>query len=806
MTACFHCGEAIPAGRELAASVGGVPQAFCCHGCAAAAALIDGAGLSDYYRWRTVSGVKPAAGVADLWSAYDRAQSTPGVQRDGGVARVNLLIEGMRCSACGWLVEHRLRQLSGVSEVSLNPATARAHVVYGDIPLSFILRSIAMLGYQPHVLGAADTIEVATRERRTALKRLAVAGFGMMQVMMIAVALYEAPSAGMSPVIREYLRITALLVTTPVLLYAGAPFFAGALASLRARRLGMDVPVALGLVLAFAASSVNALRGVGEVYFDSVVMFLFLLLFGRYLEMIARHRAGSAAEALARVLPAITRRLTALGEEQVPVAALAAGDRIRVAAGEVIPADGRLVACDALVDESLTTGESRPVAKRDGAGVVGGTINLLRPVVVEVTATGPTTVLAGIARLLERASTERPRRTLLADQAAGWFVACVLVGAAVTATAWLWFDPARALTATLAVLVATCPCALSLATPVAVTAAITALARRGILVSRPDALEALARIDYALLDKTGTLTTGQVRVSREEVVGPADAAECRSLAAALEYASGHPYAVAFTGAALAVAADVRVITGAGVEGTVGGRRLRIGRAEFVAEIAGGRPAGLEADGVHLGESGRWLARFELEDQPRAAIHDSLERLRTAGIALEISSGDAVAAVERIAAVAGIDRWSARQAPADKLARVRALRLEGYRVAVVGDGANDAPGLGAADVSVAIGSGSALARADADLILVGGDLGAIGAAVAHARSARVVIRENLLWAAAYNLASLPLAALGFVPPWAAAVGMSASSLFVVANSLRLSRVRIEQPAPPVVALRPAAAIQ
>ena len=786
-TACFHCGEPLPADRPIEAAVAGATRSFCCHGCEAAALLIDGAGLGEYYRWRTETAPRPAVDGTDLWSGFDRPEFTARLVAADGSSQVNLQIEGMRCSACGWLLEQCLQRIDGVQGVSLNPATARAHVQYRDVPLSTLLRSIASLGYQPHVLGVGDTIEVATRERRAALKRVAVAGFGMMQVMMIAVALYESARVGMSPVIRDYLRVISLLMTTPVMLYAGAPFYLGAWRALKARQLGMDVPVSLGILLAFAASALNTLRGSGEIYFDSVVMFLFLLLVGRYLEMLARHRTNSSTEALARLVPAMTRRLTASGEERVPVAALVPGDRIRVEVGEAIAADGVIDGPDTLVDEALMTGESTPLAKHPGATVIAGAINVLRPVVIRVSAVGQSTVLAGMARLLERASTERPERTLLADRIARRFVACVLLGSLLTAVFWWWFDPSKAFGATLAVLVATCPCALSLATPVAVTAAMGGLARRGVLVSRADALEALASVDYALLDKTGTLTLGKARIADARALGPLNLQDCRAIAATLENASGHPLAAAFEGEPPRAVSEVRVVVGAGVEGRIDGLRYRIGHSVFVAELAGPAPAGLESDGVHLGREGGWLARYELEDTLRPGIRGSLRRLRDAGLDLEVASGDHANAVGRTAAAVGIGRWGARLAPAQKLERVRELRAQGHRIAVVGDGANDAAGLGAADVSVALGGGSALARADADLIIVGGDLGAIADAIAHARRARAVIRQNLIWAAAYNLTSLPLAALGYMPPWVAAVGMSVSSLLVVGNALRLMRV-------------------
>ncbi len=787
VSGCFHCGLPVPAGAPVRVTIEGIEREVCCHGCEAAALVIDAAGLADYYAWRTVSAPRPVPKSADPWAAFDRDSFTRGLLRTGSATTVNLLLEGVRCSACGWLIEQRLLQLPGVTSVMLNPATARARVEFNGIALSSILRAIATLGYRPHVLGAADTLEVATRERRQALKRLGVAGFGMMQVMMIAVAFYGADGAGMSPVIRDYLRLISLLITVPVALYAGVPFYAGAARALAARQLSMDVPVTLGVLLAFAASAVNTLRGTGQVYFDSVTMFLFLLLLGRYLEMIARHRATSTAEALARLMPQFARKLTAQGELELPLAALATGDTVRVAVGEAFPADGTLIGAATLADESLLTGESVPVVKRPGDAVIGGTVNVLGPAVVTLTSLGDSTVLAGIVRLLERASTERPARARLADRMAAQFVAVVLLAAVATALAWLYLDPTRAFAATLAVLVVSCPCALSLATPVAVTAAMAALARRGVLVTRADALEALAVADVALIDKTGTLTVGRPQLSSVAVRGPCTATECLALAAGLERSSGHPFAHAFEVFAAAPATDLAVTAGAGVEGLTGGTRYRIGHAAFVAALAGLRPAEFGEDGVHLGRPGQWLARFELEDRPRAGARAAVSALRDAGLAIEIVSGDHAAPVAALANLLGIERHAGRLTPADKLARVRALQLSGARVVVIGDGINDAPCLRAADVSIAIGSGSALAQANADLIIPGNDLGIIAAAVMTARRTRTIIRQNLLWAGGYNLVSLPLAACGLVPPWLAAVGMSASSLLVVANALRLSRV-------------------
>jgi Cu2+-exporting ATPase len=785
---CFHCGEPLPDHPRIGLVIDGREQRVCCLGCRAAAELICDAGLGDYYRFRTAAAPRPEPSADDVWATYDRPDvQAPLLGREGDAAVVNLLIEGLRCAACSWLIGERLGRLPGIVRASVNPATARAQVAFDPrrLGLAAVLRAIAALGYRPHVLGAADTLAVATRERRRALKRLAVAGFGMMQVMMIAVALYIGAVDGMDPVIREYLRIISLVVTTPVLVYAGQPFFAGAYAALRARHVGMDVPVALGIGLAFAASAWNTLVHSGDVYFDSVVMFIFLLLLGRYVEMVARHRAGSTAEALLRLVPATALRMAGAVRERVPVSALAAGDRVLVPVGECFPADGVLAGGATEADEALLTGESLPVAKAAGASVIAGALNCGAPVEVELTAVGQSTVLAGIVRLLERAQTERPRIARLADRAAAWFVGRVLIGAALVAVLWLIVDPSRAFEATLAVLVVTCPCALSLATPTAITAATATLARAGLLVTRPDALEELARADTVLFDKTGTLSLGRPRLERVAAFGISEE-QALALAAALERGSAHPLAQAFETVAAAPAEDPSAHPGLGVEGRVGTVRYRIGTAAFVATLAGPRPAAAAESGVHLGSAGRWLARFEIGDALRPGAAGVVRELEALGLAPTIASGDHADAVAQAAGALGIHRWHARQLPADKLALLRRLRAGGAHVLAVGDGINDAPTLRAASVSLALGTGSELAQASADLVALRGELSTLPLAVRTARRTTAIIRQNLVWAAGYNLVALPLAAFGWVPPWLASVGMSASSLLVVLNALRLAR--------------------
>jgi Cu2+-exporting ATPase len=788
-TQCFHCGEPVPTGLRLSVLIAGESRPMCCEGCKAAAEFIRDAGLADYYRFRDAPAPRPEAAADDAWATYDRPEvQLRLVARHADGASANLLLEGLRCSACGWLIERRLERLSGVNSISVNPATGRAHLEWraGERSLSSMLRTIHELGYRPHLLGAADTLEVAVRERRQALKRLALAGLGMMQVMMFAVALYAGAFEGMDPVLRQFLRLVSMLVATPVLVYSGRPFLEGAWRSVRSGQLGMDVPVALALVLAWSASSFNVLTGRGEVYFDSVTTFIFLLSLGRFAEMAARHRAGSTSDALLRLQPATAIRLSGDTTERIPVADLAVGDVVLVAVGETFPADGSLVSGSTTVNESMLTGESHALQRDAGQAILGGSVNLSRPARVKIDAVGHETVIASIVRLLERAQTERPAIARLADRWASWFVGGVLLAAVAVACAWMLVDPSRAFGTTLAVLVVTCPCALSLATPTAITAATSSLARRGLLITRAETIETLAHTSRIVLDKTGTLTVGEPLVSRCTALGSLESRRCLQIAAGLERSSTHPIARAFRRVVdpLPAPAEAGGEAGEGIEGSFDGVRYRLGRRDFVAAIAG--TAGGADAGIYLGRDGEWLAEIEISDALRPGAQGAVERIARRGIAIEIASGDHPAAVARIAAQAGIADYRARLRPEDKMALVKTREAGGETVLMVGDGINDAPVLAAASVSIAMGAGTSLAQTSAGAVLMTPDLDIIPTAIETARRTVGVIRQNLGWAVAYNIVALPLAALGYIPPWAAAVGMSASSLLVVANAMRLRR--------------------
>ena len=797
-SACFHCGEPIPSGVRIHARIESREEPVCCHGCKAVAEFITGAGLDDYYKYRDQTSARADEPPRpDRWSAYDRPELVERLTRAeaDGARSITVLLEGLRCSACSWLADKALHLQSGVLDVSVNPATARARLVWdpAKVRLGDLLRVLEHVGLRPHPLAGEPAEQLALLERRTALKRLAVAGFGMMQVMMFALPLYVAHTSGMEPGMREFFRLVSMLVSIPVALYSGWPFYQGAWHALKARSVSMDVPVTLGIVAAFVASVWNALTGQGEVYFDSVTMFVFFLSLGRYVEMVARHRAGSVADALARLAPVTARRVRDAQVEDVQAIELQPGDDILVRTGEVFAADGTVVdAADGRVDESMLTGESTAIAKDRGSTVHAGTQNLGAPLRVRVSAVAGNTVLAGIVALLERAQAERPRLAKAADRAAAWFLSRILIGSAIVFVAWWFVDPSKAFPAMLAVLVVTCPCALSLATPAVLAAATADLAKRGVLVAHSDAFEALARATQVLWDKTGTLTRGLVRVEEVQPLRGHSEEECLALAASLERMSEHPIAKAFlaSGVVAATATEVAVTAGAGLEGSVAGRRVRIGTREFAAGLAHATAAGAQDEAheswVFLGDADGLLARFRLTDPMRPEAAACVQQLAGLGLGSAIVSGDGASAVARIAARSGIARYEARLTPHAKVSRLQALQNEGAVVMAIGDGINDAPLLQGADIGVAMGRGSALAQTSADLILVRDSLDQLPGIVQVARRAQRIVKQNLAWSIGYNLAALPLAALGLVPAWLAAIGMSLSSVLVVLNAMRVAR--------------------
>jgi Cu2+-exporting ATPase len=737
---------------------------------------------------------------AGAWDALDDAaewqsfsQAAPG----GGQWTSYIAIEGMWCAACTLAVEDALAGCRGVRGVQVNGATATARVTWapGEGRPSDWWRSLQRAGYGATPAGDMLTSAPRRRAQRMLLWRWLVAGFCMMQVMMYAVPVYIAQPGDMTPDIERLLHWASWLMTLPVLLFSCIPFFRSAWRDVRHGRVGMDVPVVLGILIAFGASSAatfdpGTVLG-GEVWFDSITMFVFFLLSGRLLEQRLRDRTAGALEALARRLPDMVERANAAGDwERVATRRLQPGDRIRVRPGEAVPADGEVVEGASRFDEALLTGESRPVARGTGESVVAGSHNLESPVVVRVTRCGADTRFAQVVALMERASADKPRIAQLADRFATPFLVAVIAAAA-AAGAWWWpAGPAHAIGVAIAVLIVTCPCALSLATPAATLAAAGALARRGILVQRLQAIEDCAGVDTVVFDKTGTLTQPHLAVTAVRTRGGIERGEAFELAAALAQHSLHPASRALAAATpRAQARNVREVTGHGLEGDVvagsgaGTRHVRLGSASWC-----GAPEPVSAaSAVHLADASGWLASFDLgerlADDAQAAVRD----LRELGLAVELLSGDRARAVQAVAARAGIDAAHGGHTPESKLEHVARLQARGSHVAMVGDGMNDGPVLARAAVSIAMGQGVPLAQAQSDFIVPGSQVGAVPRIVRLARRTRAVVRENLAWAAAYNAVCVPLAAAGWMPPWLAGLGMAASSLIVVANAARLAGI-------------------
>ncbi len=772
------------------APVLGAPREFCCAGCEAVASTIAAAGFERYYETRSGPGHKPQElpGLA----AFDdpRAQRQFVSSARPNERSATLILDRIRCPACLWLNERALRRLPGVLRADVNYATQRAQVAWDPSRnrLSDIIGAIRAIGYDAFPYDPQRQSAFDRDARRKALWQLFVAGFGAMQVMMYAFPAYVDEGAGtLSREAESLMRWASLLLTAPVIAFSCGPFFAGAWRELRRLRPGMDTPIALGIGAGFAASAWATVSGTGAVYFDSIAMLAFLLLGARYLELSARQRAARSLDRLARWSPSFALRLEGETPRQVPIHELAAGDRILVPAGDRLPADGVVEQGCSSIDESLLTGEPVPLAKAPGSAVSAGTLNLEQPIVMRVERAGTETRAAAIARLVERAAASKPRLVAAADRIAHALTYVVLATAMLAGL--YWHDPWIAI----AVLVAACPCALALASPVALTSAAGRLLGRGVAMTRAGALEALAAATDIVLDKTGTLTAGRFAIARVQLLGAAGEDECFSLARALEASSRHPLARVFAGsdAAGGEAVPVRDIVnmpGRGIEAQAAGRRVRIGTEVFCRELVGAAP-GLEFSDnvmtpVFLADERGWLAVFLLEDQLRERANDAIDELRAAGLRVHLLSGDHPAAVAAAAARLGIEAWAGGASPQDKFDYVEHLQREGKVVAMVGDGLNDTPVLARADVSFAMGGGADAAQLQADFVLLGNALAETPGTFKLARWTMRIVRQNFGWALAYNMLALPLAAAGWIGPWEAAVGMAASSFIVVLNAMRV----------------------
>ncbi|WP_323030631.1 cation-translocating P-type ATPase [Brachymonas denitrificans] len=741
----------------------------------------------------------------DEWGAFSRRCANQADTWESSVA-----IEGMHCAACALTVEDALKAVPGVKEVQVSPGSHRARVTWlpEQVKPSQWMQALQGTGYRAVPANDAFASQRRRQEARQTVWQWGVAGVVMMQVMMYAWPEYV--SDNIAPEARHLLRWGSWILSVLVVLFSCRPFFRNALNDIRHRRISMDLPVALGMLITFIVSTLGTFEPDGmfgrEVYFDSLTMFVFFLLTGRWLEWRVRDRTAGALEALMNRLPESVERRNKKGIfERVTLRRLKVGDLVRVLPGESFPGDGTVVDGRTMVDEALLTGESRPLARETGAQVIAGSHNIQSPIEMRIDKLGANTRYAQIVEMMENASVDKPRLAQFADRFAKPFLIVVLLAAGLSAAWWWQEDPAHAVMIAVAVLIVTCPCALSLATPAAMLAAAGGLARRGVLVRRLQALEMLSQIDTVVFDKTGTLTADTIALERVLVRAGADTQQVLLQAAALARHSLHPVsralveAAGLEGEALLqqqwIATHVTEHPGKGMEGQVAscgaeapsGQTMRLG-SDLFCGVSPQTIAELPPDTLHanLSDEQGWLATFVLREDLRADAQAAVDTLRDAGLRLQVLSGDRPHAVQRIADQLGLEQAQGGCTASDKLSFLRAEQQRGHHVAMVGDGINDGPVLAGAHVSFALGKAVPLAQAQSDFVILGSSLQAVADSFRLARSTMRVVRENLLWAALYNLIGIPLAVMGLVPAWLAGLGMAASSLLVVLNALRLVR--------------------
>ncbi|MGK0475738.1 MAG: Cu2+-exporting ATPase [Oleispira sp.] len=806
---CFHCGEIALEGNRWCLEIDGEEQTMCCPACKSVAETIIGSGLKDYYRHRTaLPEISPKqkrtanGDVREELKLYDEiAIQHPFVIRTTNEqhnieAEAVLVISGISCAACGWLIEHRLNQLEHVVSANLNLTTHRLMIrwVDAEIKLSQIFEEIHQLGYQAHPFSATEAEQQRIQESKTAFRRLAVAGFATMQVMMLAVPLYVGALQGILVQYEIFLRAASMLFATFVVLYSARPFFSAAIRDLKTRHLTMDVPVSLAILLAYFASVWSTFNQGPEIYFDSVCMFTFFLLTGRFFEMRARHRMTQAGNNLLDLMPSAATKSSPEGDIVIPASDIKVGDLLIIKPGQQIPADGIVESGISAVDEAALTGEYLPIDKSPGDALIGGTHNVESQLLMRVTATGVDAELNTIMRLMDRAQQEKPAIAIFADKVASRFVAAVLIIASSIAIVWSFIDPSQAFWITLAVLVVTCPCALSLATPTALTAATASLREQGFLISKGHVLEGLNQVDRIVFDKTGTLTRGEL--SLEQTI-PASTNislsehQALKIAATLEQYSNHPIARAFNSTGYYSTDNIEQITGKGVKGQLINIEhqkdafYRIGRADFAfPQQHLNPPIDDDRQWLLLADNNQPLYWFALSDSLRQGAVPMVKQLKAWGIKISILTGDPSAQVEAVATALDIDDVHKGLSPAEKLEFASNWQQQGERLMMVGDGINDVPTLARADIAVAIGQASDLTKTNADAVITNNNLTTILHALSKGKKSSNIIRQNIYWALLYNILALPLAATGFIPPWAAAIGMSVSSLIVVGNALRL----------------------
>ena len=796
-TTCFHCGEAIPKGFNATVTIHNKAQPMCCLGCEAVAKTIVENNLTDYYKFRTESAKKSAPLIPEDLKRHqlldDKNLQSEFTYQTDKFHEAILSVDGISCAACAWLIEQQLHKIKGIIDINVNATTQRATVRWHEdqIKLSDILTAIDRLGYQATPFKASEVEAQNQKKNKNFIKRLGIAGILMMQVMMIAVGLYFGAFSGISDANLIYLRWTSFFLTIPIVFYSAFPFYQGAYNALKIKRLSMDVPVSIAIILAFCASSWATFTQQGEVYFESVSMFTFLLLIGKYLEFRARSRAAEVSANLLKLMPMTATLL--IDEQEVFTAAkkLKPQDIILIKPGETIPADGVIIEGNSQVNEAMLSGEQLPVSKKVGDKVFSGTINTDGNLIVEVKQASSQTFLSQLIRLSELSQAHKPKLAKLSDTIAQYFVALILCTAIATAIYWSFHLPEEAFWITLSVLVATCPCALSLATPTALTCATTRLNRDGIMIKSAHVMEALPKIDCFAFDKTGTLTTGKFTLKEIVIVEPEhyEKSQILAIAACLEVHSEHPIALAFAQFRdfSVKATRVTVNAGYGVEGIIDNVIYKIGKPSWLLKNSHDELTQHAKAQCVLTCNDKLIAAFYFSDDLRDDAQVVIEHLKINHIKTLMVSGDNQDGCEKVAQQLQLDEVYYQLSAQEKLAIIQQQQKQ-HTVAVVGDGINDSPVFGVAHVSIAMGSGSDVAKSGADVILLNNQLSSLQTLRLVAYKTKRIIIENYLWAFGYNAIVLPLAVSGFITPYMAVIGMSASSILVITNSLRLLKAK------------------
>ena len=802
-TSCFHCDEAIPKGISLVVQIDNIEQPMCCIGCQAVAQTIVDNSLTDYYRFRTEPATRSEALVpAQLKRTTlldDEALQDEFAFSDGQFKETILTIEGISCAACAWLIEMQLSKLVGLNSINVNATTQRATIKWREsqLKLSDILIAIDKVGYKALPFKANHIEKANQKQSKTFIKRLGISGILMMQVMMIAIGLYFGAFSGMSIHHNQYLRYISLILTVPIVSYGAFPFYIGAINALKAKRLSMDVPVSIAIILAFSASAWATINQSGEVYFESVSMFTFLLLIGKFLEFRARNRAAEVSANLLKLMPLTAIRINNEKEEFIIARKLIPGDRVIIKPGETVPADGTVLSGASQLNEAMLSGEQLPISKNIGDQVFAGTINGDGNLIIEVKKASQHSFLSQLIRISEASQAHKPKLAQLSDRIAQYFVAIILLTALGTAWYWQQHMPEEAFWITLSVLVATCPCALSLATPTALTCATTRLNRSGIMIKSSHVMETIPFVDLIAFDKTGTLTSGDFTVDKLVILDKTYSEESLlGFASALEAHSEHPIAKAFSTYRdySHKAKSIEILSGVGVQGSVNNLKIKIGKPSWFANNLSNNDDfnnklfnQFNDAQCLLSIDDKISAVFYLKDKIRDESKVLIQQLHKINIKTCMVSGDNQAGCDQIQSKLKLGNAFSQLSATEKMDKITSFQKK-HTVAMIGDGINDTPVFGAAHVSIAMGGGTDIAKSGADVILLNNNLVSILTLRNIAKRTKRIIWQNYGWAFGYNAIILPLAVSGNVTPYMAVIGMSLSSILVITNSLRLLKIR------------------